>query len=265
MSYQDGPTLVLPPVTPAVKIILITNVAMQLLHLVIGPTLGDWLSMSPIYFVEQPWRVPLNLISSMWMHAVGGLGHLFGNMLMLYFLGHIVEEHLGTRRFWRLYIICGVVGAVLFSLLALATGSSRVHLLGASGAVYGIITYAACLVPHRVIVLLFIPVKLWWFAAGLGIFALYDTIAPIRLGYPAGAVAHSAHLGGMACAYGLWRFRDFFFQWQLRRERRQSDKQRDAARADDAELDRILAKIHEVGMNGLTAKERRFLQQHSKK
>ena len=264
MSYQDGPTLVLPPITPAIKVILIANIALQLLHLAV-PALGDWLSMSPIYFLEQPWRVPLNLFSSMWLHSVGSLGHLFGNMLMLYFLGHIVEEHIGTRRFFRLYLICGVVGALVFCALSPLIGAERAQLLGASGAVYGIITYAACLVPHQTIILLFIPVKLWWLVAGLAIFALYDTIAPIRLGYGGGGVAHSAHLGGMACAYALWRFRDVLFQWQVGRERRRSEKERDSARANDAELDRILAKIHEVGMNGLTGKERRFLQDHSKK
>ena len=139
------------------------------------------------------------IITSMFLH--GGVAHVLFNMWSLYIFGDNVEDVLGRMRFFVFYIVCGV-GAALAQVLI--EPSSRVPMVGASGAISGVMAAYLKLFPHARIVTL-IPVLIlffvreipavffivFWFLLQLlsGIGSLGDTASM-------GGVAFFAHIGG---------------------------------------------------------------------
>jgi membrane associated rhomboid family serine protease len=108
---------------------------------------GEWLyDLSP--------RIPIRLtiFSSMFLH--GGVLHLFGNMLYLWIFGNNIEDTLGPFRFLVFYLLCGLTAAMT---QVLSVPNSTVPMIGASGAVAGILGAYLLLFPHaRVLTLMFI-------------------------------------------------------------------------------------------------------------
>ena len=109
----------------------------------------------------------------------------------------------------------------------------------------------------------FTPRQLVMIMGGLAVFALYDMIVQLQRG-GMGGTAHAAHVGGMVGGVLLFRFRGALAQRDIERETRTVRKEKDKAKDDEAELDRILEKIHDEGMSKLTKAERRFLETRSK-
>lgn len=137
-----------------------------------------------------------DLFASMFLH--GGLLHLAGNMLFLWIYGDNVEHRLGRTLYLLTYLSCGV-GATLF--FALFAGESMIPLVGASGAISGVLGLYFLLFPRnkvKVFVFLFplildvflIPAR--WV---LGAYVLIDNLLPFMLAAESG-VAYGAHLGG---------------------------------------------------------------------
>jgi len=129
---------------------------------------------------------PVQIISHMFMHA--DPGHLFFNMLSLFFLGPTIENHLGPKKFLILYFVAGFGG--LLAHLAIGGGNS---VLGASGAIYGVFAAFAMYFPNVQLMLIFppIPIKAKYMVL---MFIGYDLFYGVS-----GAItrtAHFAHLGG---------------------------------------------------------------------
>jgi len=145
-------------------------------------------------FPGQPAQIPewLTLITYQFLH--GGFGHLLSNMLFLWVFGDNVEDAMGHLKFLIFYLLCGIAGGLAH---AAFDPSSRVPLIGASGAVAGVI--AAYLVLHpRVLVWVlafrFIPLKIsavWVLGLWVGT-QLIMVLLPVNDG-----VAWWAHVGGM--------------------------------------------------------------------
>ncbi|MDH3271730.1 MAG: rhomboid family intramembrane serine protease, partial [Gemmatimonadota bacterium] len=102
--------------TPMVKRLLIANTAVFALGLVIALVFPgvrgqsfmiEWFGLKPSNLVFHPWGP----FTYMFVHA--GLGHLFFNMLMLFFFGPSLEAKWGEREFLKFYVICGLGGAVM--------------------------------------------------------------------------------------------------------------------------------------------------------
>ncbi len=91
----------------------------------------------------QPIHPALTLFTSMFMH--GGLFHIFGNMLYLWIFGNNIEDRLGHIRFILFYLFCGIIAAVSH---ALNTPSSTVPMIGASGAISGVLGAYLLLFPY---------------------------------------------------------------------------------------------------------------------
>ncbi|MBR1706929.1 MAG: rhomboid family intramembrane serine protease [Bacteroidales bacterium] len=168
---------------------------------------------SPFFRWWQP-------VTHMFMH--GGFWHIFFNMYTLLMFGMVVERVLGTRKFLLFYFVTGL-GAValhtgtewLEAQRYLAGGSAaaqiaytnllRTPMLGASGAIYGVLIAFAMLYPESTMTLIFPPVTLkakWWVAIFV-VIELVTGITGTRLG-----IAHFAHLGGMLFGFLLilyWR------------------------------------------------------------
>lgn len=143
---------------------------------------------------------PYQLFTYMFAH--GGFMHIFFNMLMLAFTGPILESYWGSRRFLLFYIITGVGAAVFSVIIDLVFGGGGGSMLGASGAIYGILMGFGMLFPNMEVQLLIppIPIKAKYLVFFLfGLTFLMDR---------SGSVAHFAHLGGIVVAFvliKLWR------------------------------------------------------------
>lgn len=224
------------------------------------------------------WR----LIGYMFLHA--DVTHLFFNMLGLYFFGAVVEQALGGKRYLAFYLLCGIFGALLYMLLnlggifsaglfnrgfpGLLPNSPYSALIGASAGVFGVIMAGAYLIPNERVYLFFVlPMRLKTLAYGLIVVA----IATVLLnGSNAGGEA--AHLGGALA--GAWFIRrphqlHGFFDFLGRadptsRSNRLRKAKRSGSVGDEAELDRLLAKVRERGLGGLSEAERRRLQEISR-
>jgi membrane associated rhomboid family serine protease len=139
-----------------------------------------------------------DLLVSMFLHA--GFMHLFGNMLFLWIYGDNVEFRLGRLRYLLFYLLTGAAATLFFSLFALG---SNLPLIGASGAISGVLGFYFIWFPRNVVnVFLFlfpffmnvvqIPARFV-----LGIYLVLDNLLPFLLqGGRASGVAHGAHLGG---------------------------------------------------------------------
>ncbi|MDE7393549.1 MAG: rhomboid family intramembrane serine protease, partial [Muribaculaceae bacterium] len=133
---------------------------------------------------------PWTLLTYMWVQY--DPLHLLFNMLALYLFGRALMQRLSSVTFILLYIVCGVVAAAAFITAGELTAEVNGLLLGASGAVSGILTASALLLPNQKVNLLsFGLVKLKWIAL--------PAIALFALGLAgSNAGAHVSHLGGMA-------------------------------------------------------------------
>jgi len=188
-------------------------------------------------------------------------------MFILWMFGTEVERHLGTKEFLKLYFITGA-GASLFYFVFNA--SSTIPMIGASGAIYGVMTAFAVMFPNRVITLLLflvlpVQIKAKYLVMIFGALAFFNSVR----GWPPG-VANLAHLGGILIGFVYmkldWRM-DYLSRWlhrqvetrKLMRETRRRQKiQRLRERVDE-----ILDKINEVGYDNLTDEEKRILKDAS--
>lgn len=158
--------------------------------------------------------LPVQIISHMFMH--GGIGHLFFNMFGLYMLGSILERFWGPQRFLLFYFVTGFGAVVLHMivqglLVYQATGTVNptmalleVHpevwatyfstTVGASGAIFGVLTAFATLFPNTELYIMFIPVpvKAKYFVTVYIVYELWQGFAMNG----SDNVAHFAHLGG---------------------------------------------------------------------
>jgi membrane associated rhomboid family serine protease len=200
------------------------------------------------------------------------INHVLFNMLELFFLGPPVEQRYGSREFLRLYLAMVVLGSVGWSAMGLGLGwPPSYHLIGASGAVTGVVFLFILNYPRQTLLFSFIlPVPAWFVGVLLIVF---NVIGPA---YGEPGIAYEVHLAGIAFAAAY-----FYFGWNLSRlggrvsldwlKRRPKLRVRDPDRDDDAhadnlgqEVDRILEKIHLHGEASLTKKERRTLEAASR-
>lgn len=165
------------------------------------PPLERWgyFSLTTAITHHQFWR----FLTFQFLHA--NLGHLFANMLGLYFFGPLVESYFGARRYIAFYLFCGCAGAVTY-LLLLKVGllhGDDVPLVGASAGIFGVLIAGAMIAPNLTVMLLFppIPIKFKYLALGL---VAYATYVAVTNGDNAGGQA--AHIGGAVLGFVFMRY-----------------------------------------------------------
>jgi len=146
-----------------------------------------------------PVSVYLTLLISMFMH--GGWAHLIGNMLYLWIFGDNIEDRLGHLRYLVFYLLCGVLAALAHVAATLVFGGDTMTpMLGASGAISGVLAGYLMLFPRRRVRVLLIRILMAvpaWIAIGLWfVFQLLNGIGALGAGSQAGGVAYAAHIGG---------------------------------------------------------------------
>lgn len=247
--------------TPWVRILLFATVAI---------TFAEWLfdvdrlllAFTPVLAGRRPWTV----FTYMFVH--GSLLHLFFNMIGLFFFGPRLEFRLGSTNFVALYFVSGLFGAIL------SLWNFYTPIIGASGAVFGILFAFARYWPHeRILIWGVLPVEARTLVLVLATISL---LLGLRGG---GGIAHFAHLGGFLGGYVFLKV----MEWRspARRFRRQATGAiRTAAGAGDLErwstikreglheinvreIDRLLEKADKHGPQSLTADERAYLDRMS--
>lgn len=184
--------------TPVVRNLIIVNVLVFIVT-AISPGVEGYLA---LYNIHTPYFKPYQLFTYMFVH--GGIGHIFFNMLALAFIGPILEQFWGQQRFLLFYMITGIGAAVFSVIIDLVFGGGPGAMIGASGAIYGVLMGFGMIFPNMQVMLLIppIPIKakyLVWLLGGLTF--LMDR---------SHSVAHFAHLGGIVVAFiliRLWRSR----------------------------------------------------------
>ena len=198
--------------TPYVTIALVVvNALVFLYELLLGAQVNEFMfsfGLVPAYF---SWA---SVLTSMFLH--GGILHVAGNMLYLWIFGDNVEDQMGHGRFLAFYLLCGVAAALA---QALVVPDSMVPMVGASGAIAGVMGAYFILYPHSRIVTLVTLLFFWQIMeipaiAFLGIWFLMQflsgvgSIATATSHSAGGGIAFWAHVAGFAAgAVGVWLFR----------------------------------------------------------
>ena len=189
--------------TPVVRNLIFINVIVFLISAVVP--LESWLA---LWNVQSPNFRPYQLFTYMFSHA--DFFHIFFNMLLLSFFGPVLEEFWDQKNFLLFYIATGIGAAVFNILMALFFGIGVFGvMIGASGAVYGVMTAFGIIFPNMELRLLFLPVsfKAKYMVMVLGAIAIYSGFRAT----PGDNTAHLAHLGGIVMAIILIQF------WMRRR------------------------------------------------
>jgi membrane associated rhomboid family serine protease len=167
-------------------IILLACVVVFLLSLIVPYWVYTYLALNTQQVLQMPWT----LITYMFVHA--NFSHLFWNMLILFFFGVELERRLGGQRFLAIYVLSGIVAAL--AQMAFAGGI----MVGASGALYGVLGCLAIIAPElRVLLFFVLPISI------RAMVVLYAAIDFLSLS-AADSIAHMAHIGGLlvGLAYG---------------------------------------------------------------
>ena len=154
---------------------------------------GRWIfGFGSLFWVGNPLFHTYQFVTYMFLHA--NIEHIFFNMFALWMFGRTLEYELGSRRFLIYYMVCGIGAALIQMFAAWLSGEYYIQLVGASGAVMGLLLAFGVMHPNATIVLLIppIPMKAKWFVVIYGVIELF-------LGWTGygGNVAHFAHVGGM--------------------------------------------------------------------
>jgi membrane associated rhomboid family serine protease len=259
--YGGAGGFVWPRLTPAVKTLMLINVGVFLLNAVMVGRLGQWCGISWHLMWEGYGLGLVRLVTTQFVHSFSTPMHLLLNMLVFYFFGTFVEEAIGKKRLYRLYLMSGAVGGVMHSVLGLAMGSD-VPAIGASGAVYGIMVYAACMAPRMRVLFIIFPIELRWLVGVLVFIGIYMTFVSMAVGGTDG-VAHGGHLGGALWGFTAYRMPRRQWAWTGKLRRWSDERRARASRARQEVLDQLLEKVHKQGIGSLTNAERRFLDRTS--
>ncbi|HEY8779981.1 MAG TPA: rhomboid family intramembrane serine protease [Mucilaginibacter sp.] len=229
-AYRQSPFA---NITPVVKNLLIINLICFIPFVVLSNESYDQLIVGNLglFYFDSPLFKPWQIITYMFIH--GGWTHILFNMFALFMFGPILEYAIGAKRFFNLYFICGL-GAIAFQMAVQAyevhaiTGSFTVPfhfspndpsipeklraiyygpIIGASGAIFGLLVGFGMLYPNMELMILFIPVpvKAKYIIPIYILFEIYAGLSPTA----GDNVAHFAHLGGALLGFILikiWRY-----------------------------------------------------------
>ncbi len=272
--------------TPVVKWLIITNVAIFFLDYMILPSVLGFrvdrlhppLLVSWGAFSVQTALVEFRLwefITFQFLH--GSLGHVLFNSIGIYFFGPWMERWWGSKKFLLFYLLCGAAGAAFFTLLmwlGILPDGMNSSLIGASAGIYGIFIGVAIIAPDLRVALLFPPIELSMRQLAIALMVISAGAVLLKLGGNEGGEA--GHLGGAILGFILVRYPGLLgcgpgssahsarhstprFESKLR-PRTELDFNEESA------VDRILDKISNEGFQSLTPDERELLrraaQQH---
>tara|TARA_Y100000294_G_C8543009_1_gene331979 strand:+ start:1051 stop:1689 length:639 start_codon:yes stop_codon:yes gene_type:complete len=171
----------------AIMPLVILNVVFFILQTVLGREFTNAFILVGGDVFARPWI----MITSMFLH--GGPSHLLFNMYVLYVFGSLLEQRIGTKRFFSIYFVSGILAAFAASFFYPLS-------LGASGAVMGMLGVLIILMPDlRLLFFFVVPMQLWMAAIAIALIDVFGVFFPTGVG-------NIAHLVGMGVGllYGLY-------------------------------------------------------------
>ena len=223
VKYSFGPG----PITPAVRAIIIANVAVFLITFLQPRPIVEFFGLTPVLVLErfQLWQ----LVTYLFVHSPTQISHILFNMLAVWMFGVDLERRWGTRGFLRYYFLTGVgagLSMIIVSLLPFdsARQSYGATTIGASGAVYGLLMAWGILFPHRqILFMLIFPLRARVYVLLMGALAFLFAV-----GASGGQVANVAHLGGLVFGFIYLKgprnlqlnLRYYLTKWRMDRMRR---------------------------------------------
>ncbi|AFK03457.1 Rhomboid family protein [Emticicia oligotrophica DSM 17448] len=191
-------------VTPIVRNLLIINIVVYVIQHILRIDLAGIFGYHNFSLYEMGLFNPVQIFTYMFLH--GGTGHIFSNMFGLYMFGPMLEHFLGSKRFLTLYLVSGIGACVLHGVVNLYeisqlpidspeyTMMMSIPMVGASGAIFGMLGAFARLFPNTEMIIfpLPIPIKAKYLVSLYALFEIFSGIYSIMPG-----VAHFAHIGGL--------------------------------------------------------------------
>ena len=195
----------------------------------------------------------------------GGIWHVLINMFVLWMFGSELEKFWGKKEFLRFFFITGIGSGLITILFSL---SSTNPVVGASGAIYGVLLAYGLLFPNRLVYLYFlIPIKVKYLVILIGAIAFFSSLNPGNSN-----ISHLTHLSGMVIGFIYLRssinwntINHFVIHRKDEIKRHYEDKKNEKREALKLQVDSILDKINDVGYDNLSESEREFLFNASKK
>ena len=207
------------------------------------------------------------LVTYLFLHAI--LMHLAVNMFVLWMFGRELEHRWGKHKFLKYYFITGVGSGLITFLFSL---TSVIPVVGASGAIYGLLLAYGLLYPDRTVYLyMFIPIKVKFMVIGLAVIAFLASLS-----HQQSAVSHLTHLSGMVVGFAYlksdFRFRNikhWFLKYKPKvvdaKPKKKTKKSKVNQTLLQKRVDEILDKLAQNGWDGLTDSEKNILHSTSKK
>ncbi len=180
---------------PAVKAILLTNIGVFLFEMLFGtlriggiPIEGYIKYFLYLWPPGSDYFYPWQFVSYMFLH--GGFSHIFFNMLALVIFGPTLETTWGSKKFLIYYFLCGLGGGLAHSLISPMIAGGAGPLVGASGAIFGLLAAFGLMFPDQMLlVFFFVPMKAKYAVLFFIMFEVFSVKANDGVG-------HLAHLGG---------------------------------------------------------------------
>ena len=253
--------------TDAIKILVSVNFGIYILQSVSGKedVFFRLFGLVPSTFISDLmlWQPFTYLFFHAPFYSSVGISHVLLNMLGLWVFGRELEQAWGKTKFLRYYFTTGIGSGLITYFFQIGSDNP---VIGASGAVYGILLAYGISYPNRMLYIWgLIPVRSIWLVIVMGSIAFFGLLGN------ADGISHVTHISGMLIGYVLikkkWRLHDIWFairkktvEFQVQRYEEKSIKKKMLQK----DIDLILEKIQKVGFIGLSDKEKSKLYEASK-
>tara|TARA_B100000676_G_scaffold187698_1_gene184572 strand:- start:100 stop:945 length:846 start_codon:yes stop_codon:yes gene_type:complete len=269
LQFNPGELAYKPQIfTDAIKILVSINFSIYVLQSISGKedVFFRLFGLVPSTFISDLmlWQPFTYMFLHAPFYSSVGISHILLNMLGLWVFGRELEQAWGKTHFLKYYFITGVGSGLITYLFQMGSDSP---VIGASGAVYGVLLAYGVSYPNRMLYIWgIIPVKSMWLVIIMGSIAFFGVLGN------ADGISHVTHISGMVIGYFLlkkrWRWKDVLFairkktiEFQVQRHEEKDIK----VNMLQKDIDMILEKIQKLGFSGLSDEEKSKLYEASKK
>ena len=268
LHFNPGETAYKPQIfTEAIKILISINFIIYVLQSIAGKedVFFRLFGLVPNVFISELmlWQPFTYMFFHAPYYSSVGISHILLNMLGLWVFGRELEQAWGKNKFLKYYFLTGIGSGVITYLFQI---NSDNPVIGASGAVYGILLAYGISFPNRMLYIWgLIPVRSIWLVVIMGSIAFFGLLGR------ADGISHVTHISGMFIGYMLlkkkWQLADIIFAMRKKTVEFQVQRKEDRAikkKYINRDIDIILEKIKEVGFSGLSNEEQSKLYEASK-
>ncbi|SVB61651.1 uncharacterized protein METZ01_LOCUS214505 [marine metagenome] len=246
-----------------VRFLLIVNVVVFILTELSGQKSSFFLSFGLVPNMVWSQLKIWQLFTYLFIH--GGFFHIFFNMFVLWMFGKDLENQWGTKDFLIYYFVCGMGAGFITVLFGI---NSIIPIVGASGAIYGLLVAYGFTYPNRLVYLYgLFPLKVKHMVLGLGVIAFFASMSASQSN-----ISHITHISGMIIGLIMMYFnlswsglKMWYFKFRLKNISQQSTINNDKEKQMRQKVDEILDKLNDNGWESITEKEEKYLNQASKK